>query len=250
MSQSESRRHPEIDRGFSYPDPAAYGYAGNLPFPHAVIRNAWSVKRLAECKHDIARFNQWEGEKNFFGSTKKRYCANIEVLPQSVARLIQEASSPLFLAWLMVLTSERALLPDPYLAGGGIHQIGPGGFLKVHADFNWSEQLQLYRRLNLLLYLNPDWQPRWGGALELWNTDMSACVQTVLPDNNTMVIFTTDDKSYHGHPHPLECPAGVTRDSIALYYYSPIRPAVNWADKRNMTDYRPIPGDTFTRNLP
>ena len=250
MSHSESGMQQSIDRSFSYPDPAKSGYAGNPPFPHAVIKNAWSEKRLAECKHDIARFSHWEGEKNFFGSTKKRYCANIEVLPRSVARIIHEASSPLFLAWLMAVTGERALLPDPYLGGGGIHQIAAGGFLKVHADFNWSEQLQLYRRLNLLLYLNPDWQPQWGGALELWNADMSACAETILPDNNTMVIFTTDDRSFHGHPHSLACPGKVLRDSIALYYYSPIRPAVNWADKRNMTDYRPIPGDTFTRNLP
>jgi Rps23 Pro-64 3,4-dihydroxylase Tpa1-like proline 4-hydroxylase len=165
-------------------------------------------------------------------------------------RLIQEASSPRFLAWLTALTGEQALVPDPYLQGGGVHQIGSGGFLKVHADFNWSERLQLYRRLNLLLYLNPDWQPQWGGALELWNEDMSACITTILPEANTMVVFTTDDRSFHGHPHPLACPEYITRDSIALYYYSPLRPAANWAARRKITDYRPIPGDTFKPGKP
>src|SRR5258706_10212378 len=149
MSQSESGRQQSVDRGFSYPDPAKFGYAGNPPFPHAVIKDAWSVKRLIECKQDIARFSHWEGEKNFFGSTKKRYCANIEVLPPSVARIIHEASSPLFLAWLMALTGERALLPDPYLGGGGSHQIAPGGFLKGHSLLTRCDQLFLYRCLYL-----------------------------------------------------------------------------------------------------
>jgi hypothetical protein len=40
------------------------------------------------------------------------------------------------------------------------------------------------------------------------------------PIFNRCVIFTTTDTSYHGHPVPLTCPPGVTRKSLALYYYS------------------------------
>jgi hypothetical protein len=35
-----------------------------------------------------------------------------------------------------------------------------------------------------------------------------------------MAIFTTTNSSFHGHPEPLLCPEGVSRKSIALYYYS------------------------------
>jgi Rps23 Pro-64 3,4-dihydroxylase Tpa1-like proline 4-hydroxylase len=246
LATSTANPHlPRRSRAFDYPDPALQGYADRQPFPHAVLRNHWEPALLDACKRDAAAFAAWDGEKDFFGSKKKRYCGDIERLPSSIVRVIEEASSPTFLHWLMDLTGEPALLPDPYLEGGGIHQIAAGGFLKVHADFNWNEKLQLYRRLNLLLYLNRDWDTAWGGALELWKQDMSQCAATVAPEFNTMVLFTTDDKSFHGHPQALTCPATVTRDSIALYYYSPIRPSTNFKECRIGTDYRPIGADTF-----
>lgn len=247
MTADEVTLSPAVRRGFSYPDPEpeAAAYAANAPFPHTVIKDAWEPGWVAECKREIAVFSQWDGEKDFYGSRKKRYCGDIEKLPPTVVRIIREASSPAFLLWLTAVTGEQALMPDPYLEGGGIHQIIQGGFLKVHADFNWNERLQLYRRLNLLLYLNPGWDASWGGALELWTQDMGQCGATVLPEANTMVIFTTDDRSFHGHPHPTSTPIDVTRDSIALYYYSPIKPASNFAEKRVGTDYRPIEGDSF-----
>ena len=235
---------PTSTRAFTYPQPAALNYRDNAPFPHIVLPGAWDRDVVAQCKHEVSTYAGWEGQKDFYGSRKKRYCGDIEALPATVARVIHEASSPAFLRWLTELTGEQALMPDPYLEGGGIHSILQGGFLKVHADFNWNERLQLYRRLNVLLYLNPDWDPAWGGALELWKQDMSECVTRVMPEAGTMVVFTTDDRSFHGHPHPTTTPEGVSRDSIALYFYSPIKPAVNFADKRIGTDYRPIAGDT------
>ena len=54
------------------------------------------------------------------------------------------------LEFLETLTGIDGLVPDPYFAGGGLHQIVRGGFLKVHADFNWHPKLRLDRRLNML----------------------------------------------------------------------------------------------------
>lgn len=239
-----------VERCFNYPEPAAGAYVSNTPFPHAVLSGGWNPDLITACKREIAGMARWDGEKDFFGARKKRFCANLDVLPQAVTRVIREANSPAFLCWLTLLTGEKALLPDPYLTGGGVHQISAGGFLKVHADFNWNEQIQLYRRLNLLLYLNPDWDSAWGGALELWNGDMTACAATVQPQANTMVVFTTDDRSFHGHPRPLACPVDITRDSIALYYYSSIRPTSNFDARRVGTDYRPVDGDMFPVTKP
>ena len=125
--------------------------------------------------------------------------------------------------FLEKLTGIDGLVPDPHFVGGGLHQIQPGGFLKVHADFNWHGRLQLYRRLNLLLYLNDDWSEEYGGHLELWDREMRTCVQRVLPVANRCVIFSTTSSAYHGHPTPLTCPEGRTRKSMALYYYSSAR---------------------------
>ncbi len=99
-----------------------------------------------------------------------------------------------------------------------------GGFLKVHADFNWHPKLKLDRRLNVLIYLNRDWKDEYGGALELWDRSMTGPEKSVLPVFNRTVVFSTTDFSYHGHPHPLACPEATTRKSVSLYYYSNGRP--------------------------
>jgi hypothetical protein len=95
----------------------------------------------------------------------------------------------------------------------------------VHADFNRHRDYGLDRRLNLLLYLNKDWRQEYGGELQLWDRDMKQCEAKVLPIFNRVMIFGTTDFTYHGHPDPLQCPEGMTRKSLALYYFSNGRPA-------------------------
>jgi hypothetical protein len=112
-----------------------------------------------------------------------------------------------FLEFLCILTGINTLLPDPYFEGGGAHQIMPGGHLKIHADFNKHILTNLDRRLNVLIYLNKDWEESWGGHLEFWDKELKSPVKKILPIFNRMAIFTTTSTSYHGHPDPLKCPA-------------------------------------------
>jgi Rps23 Pro-64 3,4-dihydroxylase Tpa1-like proline 4-hydroxylase len=128
------------------------------------------------------------------------------------------------LGFLQELTGIEGLIPDPYFIGGGLHQIMPGGFLEVHADFNRHTKLKLDRRLNVLLYLNHDWKEEYGGHFELWNKDMSAMVHKILPLFNRMAMFSTTSTSFHGNPTPVACPPGGSRKSIAVYYYTNGRP--------------------------
>ena len=211
---------------FSYPK-AQYE---PVPFPHAVVQGAWDWDVLRACKAEIATFKDWTGQKRATYCQHKRYSSKP---PPSCRKVIDEASGPAFLAWLEALTGERGLVSDPGLTGGGIHSISAGGFLKIHTDFNIHKLG--YRRLNVLIYLNEHWGWR-GGDLELVNPDTGVS-RWVSPEMNNMAIFTTDDKSYHGHPMPLECPENVTRDSIALYYYSPFKPEKNYAAPRTNTTY-------------
>ena len=101
--------------------------------------------------------------------------------------------------------------------GGGYHLIPPGGFLAVHADFNRSPRSGRYRRLNVLTYLNHDWQDE-GGHLGLWDAHGPAV--TVAPEFGTTVAFETSSHSYHGHPKPAERP----RLSLAGYFFSDAEP--------------------------
>src|SRR3712207_1690584 len=158
--------------------------------------------------------------------------------------LLAELNSATFIDFLERLTGIDGLIPDPHFEGGGLHQIEPGGHLKVHADFNRHPRMDLERRLNVLIYLNRDWKDEYGGAFELWNEDMTECAERVMPYFNRCVVFSTTSTSYHGHPEPLACPEGMTRKSVALYYYSKDRPASERSEGHN-TLFKARPGEAL-----
>ena len=227
------------------PEPSTLGYARARPFGSAVLGGLWDAGFLGRVADEVEAFGDWDGIKQFHGSQAKRWCDTWEKLPPAVTALIQHASQPRFLRWLEAATGEPKLMPDPYLQGGGIHSIDAGGFLKMHADFNWHEALGLYRRINVLVYLNRDWDESWGGDLRLASVDATGALtveKVVFPHFNTTVLFTTDDQSFHGHPDPIAAPPGRRRNSIALYYYSPVEPKGSAAVKRTNTDYRTMDG--------
>lgn len=136
-----------------------------------------------------------------------------------IRQLLWELNSSKFLLFLEKLTGIKNIIPDPHMFGGGIHQSLPGAVLKIHADFNRHPLWKLRRRLNLILFLNKDWKEEYDGDIELWSSDMQRCEQKILPIANRFVLFTLSEKSFHGHPKPLNCPKGMTRKSIAMYYY-------------------------------
>jgi len=158
------------------------------------------------------------------GLEVKLGCSNEERLAPPLRHALHDLNSRPFIAFLEELTGIEHLLPDPNLAGGGIHLSRQGGHLGIHADFNWHERLQAHRRLNLLIYLTPDWKPEFGGELELWNSDATRREQMVEPLFNRAVLFATRSDTFHGHPNPWAAPEGIYRQSIALYYYTTQRP--------------------------
>jgi hypothetical protein len=146
------------------------------------------------------------------------------------------------LQFLEGISGIPALLPDPYFVGGGFHETSRGGKLGIHADFRINEQLHLHRRMNVIVYLNPAWDDSYSGHLELWDRQMKACVSSVAPVLNRCVIFNTDADSFHGHPDPLTTPDGVSRRSMALYYYTASREIYKEVPN-NSTIYHARPSD-------
>ena len=43
------------------------------PFPHIVIDNLYDVTLIKQVENEITNFTDWDGEKQFHGSVKKRY---------------------------------------------------------------------------------------------------------------------------------------------------------------------------------
>ncbi|MBV9474762.1 MAG: 2OG-Fe(II) oxygenase [Acidobacteria bacterium] len=200
-------------------------YQSADPFPHIVLDGLFDD---AELRRVLAAFPRPEETDwlRFDSVTEKKlgYYHEKSTIAPEVRAFLDAMNGFEMLQFLEALTGIDGLIPDPYFGGGGVHQIESGGFLKIHADFNVHPKLRLDRRANMLVYLNEGWRDEWGGHLELWNASMTECRQRILPSFNRTVIFSTTDTSYHGHPHPLQSPAGVTRKSVSLYYYTAGRP--------------------------
>jgi 2-oxoglutarate-Fe(II)-dependent oxygenase superfamily protein len=206
------------------PTPLRESYVNARPFPHIVLDNLFDDEVLETVLAEFPRPDEIEWAKFDNATEKKLGYRYTSPLRRNVRDFLWEMSAPPVLQFLEAMTGIEGLIPDPYFGGAGPHQILPGGFLKVHSDFNWHPLMKLDRRLNLLVYLNKDWKEEYGGHLELWDRDMTGCEQKILPVFNRTVVFSTTDFSYHGHPTPLACPEGMSRKSVSFYYYTNGRP--------------------------
>jgi Rps23 Pro-64 3,4-dihydroxylase Tpa1-like proline 4-hydroxylase len=218
-------------------------FASAHPFPHVVIDDVLPPDVLEAVLEEFPepREARWQ---TFDQATEvKLALADTTEMGPVTRHLLAEFNSQEFVEFIEELTGIDHLIPDPHYDGGGLHQIRKGGFLKVHADFNWHPGLQLYRRVNAILYLNKEWDPSYGGNLELWDTDMSARVDSVAPLFNRMLVFATLDNAYHGHPEPLTCPEDRARRSMALYYYTS-SPSDTAATDTHSTLFKQRPGET------
>jgi 2OG-Fe(II) oxygenase superfamily len=196
-------------------------YRDNKPCPHILLKDFLMPETALAMAMEFPRptseaWTQYKhANENKLGMPKR------EFFPQTLGAVTDELNSPEFVAWVSQLTGIPNLIADPMLEGGGLHQSGPGGYLNVHTDFSMHHfHAHWHRRVNLILYLNPNWHEDWGGAIELWERGMTRRVAQYPPLVNHALVFTTDERSLHGFPDPLTCPQGQSRKSLALYYYT------------------------------
>ena len=192
-------------------------YRAAEPFPHLAEDGLFEPSILDRVLDEFEAMDHggWHHSENTH--ERKWSTEGAWQLGPFTSALVAQLNAGVFISFLEELTGIRGLVADPHLRGGGLHEIRQGGLLGVHADFNVHPRLKLYRRLNLLIYLNKDWQESWGGALELWDRSGHRCVRAIQPVFNRAVLFDTSNFSYHGHPHPLACPSERSRRSVALY---------------------------------
>lgn len=230
-------------------------FIGASPYPHIVIDDFIDIDLVRQLVAEIPENSQYKPRKDVGDimasgnpAQFKKDFLSMEIATGRLTRqLYWELNSEEFLGFLQKLTGIDYLLPDPYLFGGGIHETRTGGFLVLHADFNKQKELGLDRRLNIILYLNEEWPDDYGGLLQLWERDQSACVKAVRPLAGRAVIFATGPDTWHGHPEPLAAPEGLSRKSLALYYYTRKRDGIDvptkttvWIDKPIAVDFSNI----------
>jgi len=192
------------------------------PFPSICIDNFLAPDFLAEVMSAYPSYDQAKSNGREFSGLneyKKIQLTQPEKFPEPLQRLSGLLASEEFISAMETLTGIDNLVWDPSFTGGGMHLTNSSGLLDVHVDFNYEKKLDLYRRINILIYLNEEWHEEWGGNVELWDKDVKKLGQSFQPIANRCVIFTTSDFSYHGVTD-VNTPDGISRNSFAAYYYS------------------------------
>lgn len=219
---------------------ASKAYQSAHPYPYGQFENFLEDWAAHQAMNAFPKVKD-EGWIHYVHVNEKKHGLNkFDMIPPFLQDVIRQLNSDEFVRILSRLTGIEGLKADPSLEGGGLHQSQRGGFLNIHADFTVHPHKRNWRRrVNLLIYLNEGWQPEYRGELELWTRDMSACAQRILPVFNRCAIFNTDEDSFHGLPDPIQCPEGMTRKSIALYYFT----EEDATPRKRATNYRARPGD-------
>ena len=220
------------------------------PFPHILIDDfldpgfAREVLRSWPSYEEAARIGR---EFRSINEQNKIQVTDSRQFPPPLKELKTALAAPEFLAAASHVFDIPDLVADDQLVGGGLHQTGPRGRLDVHVDFNFLEDRGLHRRLNILLYFNPEWLPAWGGDLELWNSDVSEKVHSFEPIFNRCVIFETSEISYHGVAE-VTCPENIVRRSFAGYYYTDTAPE-SWDGESHTTIFKARPEEVAKKRL-
>lgn len=212
-------------------------YNTRLPFPYAIFDGFFDDKILDEINLEIEEANFKEDKRSIEGvevKTRSDFEDN-ESLPPKTRLIFEIINGGRFLNIISKLTGINGLISDPYYDGGGINVIKNGGTLAVHVDGTNQKRMNVSRRINAIIFLNENWNPKWNGYHEQWeftNKDLSPfdknnkwrCVRKILPKKNRLYVFTTNDHSWHGHAGVLSVPKNIKRKSLISYYYTSSRP--------------------------
>jgi len=216
------------------------------PFRHVVIENFFAEADARQLLETFPEFERGNARNEAGEPGGKSTVERIRELGPAWAQLDDLIQSREFLGFIGQLTGIEDLLYDPWYFGGGTHENREGQDLDPHVDFNRHPVEGWHRRINLIVYLNHEWDDAWGGSLEL-HTDPRTPdnrVTLVTPLYNRCVIFETTEWSWHGFSR-IALPdgkRGLSRKSIALYFYTKERPTEELADTHS-TIYvdRPLP---------
>ena len=221
------------------------------PYKHVIIDNFFNPTLAQLCLDHFPKSDDsiWEKTNDVDIEVKQRTCWKSELdIPDGIIYATRILNSSILLDAMTKLFGIEKIIPDPYFTGGGLNESSRGGLLDVHVDGNYHDATGLNRRLNAIVYLNPDWKPSWGGEFGIYDRTGETCVKTIAPLHNRLIIFDSHDYSFHGLPEPINFPENETRKSIILYYYTKEpRPSdqINIKEphsalwkKRNLTDKR------------
>lgn len=217
------------------------------PFEHVIIENFlnndYAEKIAPLFPSDLSEWHK------YCNPIEVKYAYdNINALPADLKDYFYLMACPQFMDIVKTVTNITDLEYDPYLHGAGLHRHGNHGKLDIHLDYEKHPYSGKERRINIILFLSKDWKEEWNGANELWNSDVSKCVQKTQIKFNRAIIFKTNDISWHGMPDAIECPENIYRSSLAYYYVTPLCSNKHENEYRMKAKYTKRPQDPYDAN--
>jgi len=194
-------------------------FVGTPPFPMIVLDDflpANITQSMASETHDIPEHKWTEFTRR---NSHMQECIDMSVCPVAREYFVNYMHSQAGMQWLSKVTGIADLIPDPYLVGAGYSRSYNGDFLGIHTDFNWNESLKLHRMLSLILYIEPDWKPEYGGNIVFKDFNNDKVIQDVVPMFNRCVIWRHHKRGFHGYPDPITCPDDISRKTFRLFFY-------------------------------
>jgi hypothetical protein len=250
--QSDSQKRPLLD--LIRPEVRAQAavlresFLAAEPFRYLVVDDFVEPEYCRQLIADFPAFDRKQALNELGQVGRKAVFQNLPKLGAAYQQFDGLLRSREFLSLVSEITGIPDLLYDPDYIGGGTHENLSGQELDPHVDFNYHPTTKLHRRLNLILFLNPEWREEWGGSLELhlnpWLPPTENRVKTVVPVANRCVLFETSEHSWHGFSR-IQTPegSGLSRRSIAVYFYTRERPVEETApDHSTVYVQRPLPG--------
>jgi len=215
------------------------GFSEARPFRHVVIDHFFDTSFCQRLCTEFPAFDTRAALNENGEIGGKATQEKIHKLGSSFRQLDEVVQSRSFRDLIGQITGIPDLQYDPHYFGGGTHENRHGQDLDPHVDFNFHPITRQHRRLNLIVYLNPEWQDEWGGSLQLHKDPYRPPEQdeivTLTPLMNRCVIFETTESSWHGFAR-INLPPDkqqLSRKSFALYYYTDTRPADETAEEHS-----------------
>ena len=167
----------------------------------------------------------------------KHVAAQMNAFDPLLEEAVYAFQDPRVVEQIARITGLHGLEPDVDLYAGGISAMSKGAYLRPHLDNSHDKKRERYRVLNLLYYVTPDWQERYGGSLQLWDEGPRGEPRTFPSLFNSLVIMLTDKKSWHS---VNEVRHDGRRCCVSNYYFS--RRSPDEADYFHATSFRGEPG--------
>ena len=206
-----------------------HSFQRGTPFRHVAVDDFLDKASCESLLRDFPRFDERKAINELGEVGRKAVFESVAAISPFYAQFYCYINSKPFLDAMSELTGIPDLIADETLFGGGTHENLEGQWLDTHVDFNIDERRMLHRRVNLLIYLNKEWDESWGGSIELhsnpWDQSANA-VRSFLPLFNRAVIFETNEYSWHGFKQ-IRLPDDrkhLSRKSFSIYLYTKDRP--------------------------